>query len=98
MSSNPTIQLGLVGFFVSTELASRIFAYPALLLVGSWLRPVVRCLRVFVLSPLICRFAYCRVTPMVGSNVSNRRTSLRFRGSLDSSLIPTFVVFGTIFK
>jgi hypothetical protein len=30
MSSNPNIQLGLVGFFVSTELASRIFAYPAL--------------------------------------------------------------------
>lgn len=30
MSSNPNIQLGLVGFFVSTELTSRIFAYPAL--------------------------------------------------------------------
>jgi hypothetical protein len=27
MSCHPNIHLGLVGFFVSTELASRIFAY-----------------------------------------------------------------------
>ncbi|KAI9462289.1 hypothetical protein BJY52DRAFT_138795 [Lactarius psammicola] len=67
-----------------------------LTIVGSWLRPVIRCLRVFVLSPLICRFAYCRTTPMVGGNFFNQRTPLRFRGPLDSSLIPTFVVFGII--
>jgi hypothetical protein len=30
MSSNPNIQLGLVGLIVSTELISCIFAYPAL--------------------------------------------------------------------